>query len=588
MPKVSVILSSYNHADYIAEAIESALNQTFVDFELLIFDDGSTDESQKIIRKFDDPRIKLFLYEKNRGFIEAISEPMKQATGKYIAIHHSDDAWEKDKLAKQTAFLDAHDEYAACFSHVSFMDENGSIYDLGEGEAYNSIFGQENLSSGGWLRHIFHIGNCLCHPSLLIRREMYAKHSLLNSAGIFQLPDALMWTKLLVGGERLYVYPEKLVRFRMRRIGTAGNTSAERPDRLIRANFEYLAILQEYKKLSAKLFAEAFPEYAKYIFDENISLALGKLCADETRPAYRLFGLETLYELLNDKTAAKKIREACGYDEHDFIADTGRIDCFNQKQNMHFARMAFVPDYGDGFDETAGETKTEYVRHNGSFSVKFSFAPTRDMKGFWFLPDKDCLYAAYMEECILNGEKIEAEADTKSTLGKYFYADDGVKFYCAAALPANESANVSLNGVIWHFQLNDARNFVLDRGKQIEAQRKQIDDGGKLLADKGKIIDEQTRKLDERNKQIEERQQQLDERQKIIDEQKAMLDRQAQQISAQAETIAEQERKIGDDAEIIVEARDMLSAANTELEAMRNSTSWNITKPLRFIGSLFR
>ena len=63
-PKVSVILSSYNHEKYIAQAIQSVLDQTFTDFELLIYDDGSTDNSREVIKTFADPRIKTFLYEK--------------------------------------------------------------------------------------------------------------------------------------------------------------------------------------------------------------------------------------------------------------------------------------------------------------------------------------------------------------------------------------------------------------------------------------------------------------------------------------------------------------------------------------------
>ncbi|MBR4694989.1 MAG: glycosyltransferase, partial [Selenomonadaceae bacterium] len=67
MPKVSVILSSYNHADYVAEAIESVLGQTFRDLELLVYDDGSTDGSADVIRSFRDERMTAFLYEENRG-----------------------------------------------------------------------------------------------------------------------------------------------------------------------------------------------------------------------------------------------------------------------------------------------------------------------------------------------------------------------------------------------------------------------------------------------------------------------------------------------------------------------------------------
>ena len=130
IPEVSVILTSYNHGAYVAAAIESALNQTFADFELLIIDDGSKDDSREIIKRFDDPRIKTFLYTENRGPVLAIRDAVNFARGKYIAVHHSDDLWALDKLEKQVAFLDANPNYAACFTLVEFVDERGNVCEL--------------------------------------------------------------------------------------------------------------------------------------------------------------------------------------------------------------------------------------------------------------------------------------------------------------------------------------------------------------------------------------------------------------------------------------------------------------------------
>ena len=103
--RVSVILTSYNHAKYLKEAIESVLNQTFSDFELIIWDDASTDESWQVITSYPDGRIQSFRNEVQKraafGVNKAISEI---AAGEYIAIHHSDDIWEPQKLEKQVAF----------------------------------------------------------------------------------------------------------------------------------------------------------------------------------------------------------------------------------------------------------------------------------------------------------------------------------------------------------------------------------------------------------------------------------------------------------------------------------------------------
>jgi glycosyltransferase involved in cell wall biosynthesis len=99
-----VILTSYNHAKYLPASIESVLNQTFQDFELIIVDDASTDESWSIIQRYTDPRIQTCQNSSNEytvyGINKAISE---RASGEYIAIHHSDDMWDPSKLEKQIA-----------------------------------------------------------------------------------------------------------------------------------------------------------------------------------------------------------------------------------------------------------------------------------------------------------------------------------------------------------------------------------------------------------------------------------------------------------------------------------------------------
>ena len=143
-PKVTVILTSYNQAQYVAQAIQSVLNQTFTDFELFIVDDGSTDNSQEIIKTFTDPRIKFFLYRKNLGALKAIKEPINSANGKYIATQHSDDLWTADKLEKQVDFLEKNPDYAACFTQAEFIDETGNLYELPETHPYHNIFEQKN------------------------------------------------------------------------------------------------------------------------------------------------------------------------------------------------------------------------------------------------------------------------------------------------------------------------------------------------------------------------------------------------------------------------------------------------------------
>src|SRR5215831_6951377 len=100
-PRVSVIIPVYNRAKYVGEAINSILTQSFTNFELLLIDDGSTDESVEIMRSYTDPRIRLVCNERNLGIPKTRNKAIQLARGDYIAILDSDDAALADRLAKQ-------------------------------------------------------------------------------------------------------------------------------------------------------------------------------------------------------------------------------------------------------------------------------------------------------------------------------------------------------------------------------------------------------------------------------------------------------------------------------------------------------
>ena len=120
---VSIIMPSYNSAKYIAASMESVLAQTYADWELLIVDDCSTDNTVEIIRSFDDPRIRLFINEKNAGAAMSRNRALREAKGKWIAFLDSDDLWVPEKLAKQVAFMEKNG-YAFTYTDYRIC-ENG-------------------------------------------------------------------------------------------------------------------------------------------------------------------------------------------------------------------------------------------------------------------------------------------------------------------------------------------------------------------------------------------------------------------------------------------------------------------------------
>lgn len=329
MPKVSVILTSYNHAKYVAEAVQSVLDQTFQDFELLICDDGSQDRSQEIIRSFQDPRIRLFLSDRNQGASVCVREAVQAAQGAYIAVHHSDDIWEPAKLAKQVAFLDSHSaEYGAVFSYAQIIDDRGALFNQPD-HFYSRVFVQENRTRQEWLRHFFYEGNCLCHPSILIRRECYEQLGTYDDR-FFQVPDMDFWIRLCLRWE-IHVLPEKLVRFRVH--FDESNASGGRLENVIRNNNEYLLLLQEFLKIpSEEDFFRIFPEYSYLQSSRGFVLeyALARVCLDRgLRRMYHCLGFFLLYRVMGDAASVQRIREIYGFGFQELYALAQQYDLFS-------------------------------------------------------------------------------------------------------------------------------------------------------------------------------------------------------------------------------------------------------------------
>lgn len=129
MPNVSIITPSYNSSLYIVETINSVCSQTFADWEMIIVDDCSTDNSVSVIKSCieKDPRIKLIQLKENSGAAVARNTAIETAQGRYIAFLDSDDLWLPDKLEKQLAFMQAND-YPFSYAAYNKIDENGQVF----------------------------------------------------------------------------------------------------------------------------------------------------------------------------------------------------------------------------------------------------------------------------------------------------------------------------------------------------------------------------------------------------------------------------------------------------------------------------
>ena len=121
MPKVTVLMPVYNGSKYLKAAIDSILSQSFTDFEFLIINDGSTDDSVKIINSYHDQRIKLIDNKINQGLVAVLNQGLKLAIGEYIARMDSDDFSTCNRLSQQVRFMDKHNDIGVLGSWVKIM-----------------------------------------------------------------------------------------------------------------------------------------------------------------------------------------------------------------------------------------------------------------------------------------------------------------------------------------------------------------------------------------------------------------------------------------------------------------------------------
>jgi len=123
-PAVSVVLTAFNIARFVREAVESVLQQSFEDFELIAVDDGSTDGSGEILDGFSDPRLRV-VHQANVGAARSLNTGFRLARGAYVALLDGDDRWRPDKLACHVAYMAAHPEADVTFCSSDWIDEGG-------------------------------------------------------------------------------------------------------------------------------------------------------------------------------------------------------------------------------------------------------------------------------------------------------------------------------------------------------------------------------------------------------------------------------------------------------------------------------
>ncbi len=164
---LSVLMAVHNGSKHLREAIDSILQQSFSDFEFIIVDDGSTDDSGEIITSYDDPRIQLIRKER-AGLPAALNAGLLVCRGQFIARMDADDISEPNRLGVELTWLMSHPDTHIVCSDVTIIDSNGSVVGSASMRPYDNSLIRDGLL---FLRSV----KPIVHPSVMIRREVYVR-----------------------------------------------------------------------------------------------------------------------------------------------------------------------------------------------------------------------------------------------------------------------------------------------------------------------------------------------------------------------------------------------------------------------------
>lgn len=351
-PKVSVLIPSYNHSNYIKETISSVLNQTFTDFELIVLDDCSTDDSVSVIKSFSDDRLKFIKSFVNSGVVSSLNKMIKIASGEYIAVLGSDDVWNPDKLEKQVFYLEGHPNIAACFSRVTVIDENSFL--IKKSNIFpTEIFNIKNSDRLELIKDFFFSGNHLCHSSVLIRSDV--QNEIGNYDPFFrQLHDFDMWIRLLLKYD-IFIFEEPLVKYRF--VGNASNISKSCEENTFRLFNEASVILRKMlNKISDEDFKKAFSPFI--LCNENLdsdSIVCEKFFLLKKYGIWQTSCKSAAFEFLTDN-----------------LSETV-YDCFMSKYDFNLSDIYeftgnFISNYKSDIFKEENSLKNELIQKNEEIS----------------------------------------------------------------------------------------------------------------------------------------------------------------------------------------------------------------------------
>lgn len=220
-PLVSVFIPAYNCEEYIIQSVESMLNQTYENIEVIIVDDGSSDNTVSLINSLNDDRIRLYQNTENKGIPYTRNRGLGLAKGKYMAIMDADDIAYPTRIAKQVEFLEKHTDHIAIGSYYDKQFESGKTRTI-------KLFANNHAM----MKYMLMFFDPISNPSAMVRLEPVKMNNIVYNEQYFVAQDYDFWLKLIEYG-KLGMIQEPLITYRS---GHANITARSKNEKLAKRN----------------------------------------------------------------------------------------------------------------------------------------------------------------------------------------------------------------------------------------------------------------------------------------------------------------------------------------------------------------
>lgn len=233
-PDISVVMSVYNGEDYLSEAIESLIGQSFTNWELIVINDCSTDSTPQILAGFAaaDSRIKVYTNEVNLKLPSSLNKGIGLSTGKYVARMDADDICLPTRLEEQFRFMEENPELA--LSSCRFMTLKNGVYASG---------GAGGRTDHEALKAMLLVANPILHPGVIAKRQVMTQYPYDTSLTCTE--DLELWTRLVMAGLKIAIQPECLLIYRLHDKQITGTTLDRQRTEVLGIQKKYYASLLE-------------------------------------------------------------------------------------------------------------------------------------------------------------------------------------------------------------------------------------------------------------------------------------------------------------------------------------------------------